>query len=316
LQTSDATGAAGVHLGPRAAALAVVLNKHHGLTMRRTCSVLRELTGLRLTPGGLSQRIDRLADRVENDYENLVNQIRGSPVVNADETSWWVGGPGWWLWTFTCPDVTVYRVDESRAGQVVTDMLGEDFAGVLVSDCLSSYNPSEYRKHKCIAHHLRAIEAALRLEDAKNSTYLQEWKQLFKNVIAVHRLWEQKTLNDQAVAAKRVILDAEADRLLAHTPAPGGETKIHNRLNKQRDHLLGCLKDVRVEPTNNRAERSLRPAVIARKLSSGNKTDRGRKSWETLASLAATAHQTGKDFIQFLATRAALTYTPPAKKDG
>jgi len=121
-------------------------------------------------------------------------------------------------------------------------------------------------------------------------------------------LWEQKTLDDAAIAVKRVAFDAWIDRLLAHTPAPGGETKIHNRLNEQRDHLLGCLKDVRVEPTNNRAERSLRPAVIARKLSSGNKTDRGRKTWETLASLAATAHQTGKDFIQFLTNRAALAY--------
>ena len=101
LQTSDATGAAGVHLGPRAIALASALNKHHGLTMRRTCKILRELAGLDLTAGGLSQMIDRLADRVQGDYEQLIHQIRGSPAVHADETSWWVGGPGWWLWTFT-----------------------------------------------------------------------------------------------------------------------------------------------------------------------------------------------------------------------
>jgi transposase len=93
LQTSDATGAAGVHLGPRAIALAVTLNKYHGLTMRRTCRVLRELAGLRLTPGGLSQMVDRVADRVADDYEGLINRIRGSTAVHADETSWWVGGP-------------------------------------------------------------------------------------------------------------------------------------------------------------------------------------------------------------------------------
>jgi len=203
LQTSDATGAAGVHLGPRAIALAVALNKHHGLTMRRTCKILRELAGLDLTAGGLSQMIDRLADRVEGDYEALVHQIRGSPSVHADETSWWVGGPGWWLWTFTCPQVTVYRVDPSRAAKVVEQVLGEDFAGVLVSDCLSSYDPATYRKHKCIAHHLRAIEAATRLPGQSDPTYLRQWKLLFKSVIVLHELWEQKVLSDYLKSSKR-----------------------------------------------------------------------------------------------------------------
>lgn len=306
LQTSDATGAAGVHLGPRAIALAAALNKHHGLTMRRTCKILRELAGLELTAGGLSQMIDRLADRVEGDYEGLVNQIRGSPAVNADETSWWVGGPGWWLWTFTAPQVTVYRVDESRSSKVVNQVLSDDFAGVLVSDCLSSYDPSTYRKHKCIAHHLRAIEAALRLEGTKDPSYLRQWKLLLKSVIVLHRLWEEKVLSDNDIAAKRVALEAWIDQLLAYAPAQGGDHRVRNRLAKQRPHLLGCLKDVRVEPTNNRAERSLRPAVIARKLSCGNKTERGRRSWEILASLGATHHQTGHDFVSFLASRAAL----------
>jgi transposase len=306
LQTSDATGAAGVHLGPRAIALATALNKFHGLTMRRTCKILRELAGLDLTPGGLSQMVDRVADRVADDYDGLVNRIRGSPAVNADETSWWVGGPGWWLWTFTCPEVTVYRVDHSRGAKVVQEILGEDFAGVMVSDCLSSYDVATYRKHKCIAHHLRAIEAALRLPGMKDPTYLRQWTLLFKTVIALHRLWEQKVLTDKDIAAKRVAVEAWIDQLLAQAPTQGGDARIRNRLAKQRPHLLGCLKDVRVEPTNNRAERALRPAVIARKLSCGNKTDRGRRSWEILVSLGATLYQAGRDFVGFLAHRIAL----------
>lgn len=306
LQTSDATGAAGVHLGPRAIALATALNKHHGLTMRRTCKVLHELAGLDLTAGGLSQMIDRVADRVAGDYEDLVNQIRGSPAVHADETSWWVGGPGWWLWTFTCPDVTVYRVDRSRGSKVVDEILGEHFAGVMVSDCLSSYDPATYRKHKCIAHHLRAIEAAQRLPDQKDPTHLRNWTLLLKSVILLHRLWQQKVLDDQDIAAKRVALDAWVDQLLAQPVTQSGDLRIKNRLAKQRPHLLGCMKDVRVEPTNNRAERSLRPAVIARKLSCGNKTERGRRSWEILASLGATYHQADRDYVGFLADRLAL----------
>jgi hypothetical protein len=162
------------------------------------------------------------------------------------------------------------------------------------------------RKHKCIAHHLRAIEAATRLPGQNDPTYLRQWTLLLKSVIVLHRLWEQKLLTDEDIAAKRLALEAWIDQLLAHPPAQGGDHRIRNRLAKQRPHLLGCLKDVRVEPTNNRAESALRPAVIARKLSCGNKTDRGRRSWEILTSLGATHHQTARDFVSFLAHRIAL----------
>ena len=87
--------------------------------------------------------------------------------------------------------------------------------------------------------------------------------------------------------------------------------RIRNRLSKQREHLIGCLYDLRVEPTNNRAERSLRPAVIARKISCGNKTERGRWTWQVLTSLAVTCCQRGHDLIDYLAAQ-----LPLAKKEG
>ena len=171
LQTSVSQGAAKVQLGPRALALAVCLNKVHGLTMRKTCVCLRDLVGLRITAGGLAQVVGRVAGRVKGLYEKLLEDIRAAPAVFADETSWWVGGPGWWLWAFTEPKTTVYRVDSSRGSIVVKDVLTDQFKGMLVSDCLSSYDPCDYAKHKCIAHHLRAIAKAKDLpgtEDRKS----------------------------------------------------------------------------------------------------------------------------------------------------
>ena len=124
LQTSTAQGAAGVQLGPRALALAATLNKKLGLPMRKTCSVLKQLCGLSLTPGGLSQALARVAGKVQAEYGQLGEQLRNSQAVFADETSWWVGGPGWWLWVFTTPQgPTLFRVDESRGSQVVKDVL-------------------------------------------------------------------------------------------------------------------------------------------------------------------------------------------------
>ena len=89
-----------------------------------------------------------------------------------------------------------------------------------------------------------------------------------------------------------------------------GDLAVRNRLVKQRAHLLVCLDEPAAEPTNNRAERDLRPAVIARKLSCGNKTPRGSDTWQTLASLAATCVKRAIDLSSYLIPRLALRPAP------
>lgn len=305
LQTSYGKGASKVQLGPRALALAACLNKFHGLTMRKTCKVLHDFCGLRITAGGLSQALCRVAWKVKGLYDNLLDDIRASPAVYADETSWYVGSPGWWLWVFTNADGTVYRVDDSRGSKVVEDVLGKDFKGMLVSDCLSSYDPPDYAKHKCIAHHLQAISRALVFPGMEDKSYLCEWKTFFKAVMILYRLSE--ALSRQEFADKRERMEDWCDELLARAVGQGGDLAIRNRLSKQRRHLLGCLYEPAAEPTNNRAERALRPAVIARKLSCGNRTERGRDCWQILSSIGVTCSQRMIDFVDYLSRQLPLT---------
>ena len=93
------------------------------------------------------------------------------------------------------------------------------------------------------------------------------------------------------------------------TEATGGdplEERVRNRLFKQRDHLFTFLDHEEVEATNNLAERQLRPAVIARKLSCGNKTPKGARHWKILTSLAATCGQRDSSYIDLVASAAVL----------
>ena len=120
--------------------MAAELNKKHGLTLRRICAVLRQLFELRLSPGGLAQALRRLAAKLEPAHENLLARLRAGPYVHSDETSWWVGGPGYWLWVFATKEATAYRVAEGRGRNIVVETLGADYAGVLISDCLSIYD--------------------------------------------------------------------------------------------------------------------------------------------------------------------------------
>src|SRR6185437_9291246 len=153
------------------------LNKHHGVTMRKTCRILKDGFGLTLSPGGLSQALDQLADRCESDYQQLFQDVRAGPAAYVDETSWWVGGPGHWSHAFTNASTTLYRVEASRGSDVVTETLTADYAGVLVSDCLNIYDSAPIeRKHKCVGHHQKAIRVQLNAPGLSDTTYLERWK--------------------------------------------------------------------------------------------------------------------------------------------
>ncbi len=298
LQVSRAEGAAGTHLGPRALALACDLNKAKGLSMRKTVAVLRDAFGLKLTPGGLAQALRRVADKVRPEYDALVEQVRHSPVVHADETSWWVGGPGWWLWVFATKKLTLYVVIKSRAAAVALNILGENFAGTLVSDCLAIYDDLNPLQQKCYSHHLKAVAEARQPASTEGEEYLLQVQALLRTGLWLKALQGE---SDQA----RFKLCVEKLKLRAHElldrarPQPQAE-KVRLRLWKQRDHLFTFLERAEVDATNNLAERQLRPAVIARKISCGNKTEAGAQAWQVLASLAATSAQNGRSFLQTL----------------
>jgi len=211
LQMSQATGAAKVQLGPRAQALAASLNKQFGLTMRKTCRVLKQMAGLTLSPGGLAQAVQRRAHKVHSGFDSLVLEIRAAAAVFVDETSWYVGAPGHWLWTFTTADTTIYHVDPTRSRPVVLEMLGESFTGIVVSDCLAVYDGLPYRTHKCIAHHQKAIAQARDRPDTTDPSYLNEWKLLFTMVTMLWRhratLGEAGRLRHDGQSAKILTTD-------------------------------------------------------------------------------------------------------------
>jgi hypothetical protein len=311
MQVSMAVGAAKVHLGARALALSALLNKHLGLPMRRTCRVLHELSGLRITPGGLAQALHRVADRAAGPFRELLAGLRSQPAVYADETSWWEGGAGSWLWTFTTPDRTIYRVEKSRGKDVVFDTLGPYFPGVLVSDCLASYENLPFVMHKCYAHHLKAIAAARDRKPQDQQSYFHELTTLLHAPMMLDKM--RGDLPPPEFLRIRQQLDQKADALLLPTRFDPDEERVANRLRKRRQWLFTFLDHPGVEATNNRAERALRPAVIARKLSCGNKTARGKRTWEILASLAATCHQRGQNLVEFLGPMLLLPKPNPVR---
>lgn len=307
LQTSLGQGVAGTQLGPRAQGLAVLLHEHYSVPMEKTCQILKQGFGLSLTSGGLSQLLDRVADKLHGQYDELLERIRRSDVVYADETSWYVGAAGYWLWVFTTPTSTIYRIAGSRGHPVAAKVLGEDFAGVLVTDCANCYDKFKCPKHKCIFHHLQAIKRQRQQPKMKDPSYLDAWEQLWKDVLELSE--QRDELAPEEFVARRTAIESRADALLAQETKQVGDRKFRTRMEKNRPDLFGCLHYENVDPTNNRAERAIRPAVVARKISCGNKTERGSRTTEILMSLLVTARQAGRDFLTEIA---ALLCPPPS----
>ena len=132
-QTSDALGAAGVQVGPRAVALAVWASKGLGLPAAKVARLLGQF-GLKISAGGVVGVLHRAARRAAPTYKALVDGIRASPVVAPDETGWRVAGRRAWLWAFAGKGVVVYRIAPGRGFDDAKAVLGADYAGVLERD--------------------------------------------------------------------------------------------------------------------------------------------------------------------------------------
>jgi transposase len=156
LQTSDALGAAAAQVGPHALALAAQLNKELGLPVGKAARVLAGLCGITVTAGGLYQALARVATAAAPTYAALIEGVRASVAVAADETGWRVAGIREWLWVFVGDAVTVYLIADGRGYEQACIVLGPDFSGVLERDGWAPYRRFAHAAHQtCLAHLLR-----------------------------------------------------------------------------------------------------------------------------------------------------------------
>ena len=309
-QTSTAGGCAGVQLGARAVAVAAELKHGLGLTLRKTCRALDLLGGLKVTHSGLLNAFDRAAQKLATEEQNLHAELLKSPVIHTDETSWWKTGPCS-LWVFTTPGengLTLYRVVDHRDRVTFHSVVPPDWPGMLISDCLSVYDTATEKQSKCYSHHLKALRVAMR-DQRPEIAAVDDWCGQAKAFL-IEAMEHKKTHPFLPIAeqiTERVRLENRANELFAPPRPDAAQERFRNRIGKQRDHLLTFLDVPEADATNNLAERQLRGAVIARKLSCGNKTAKGAATWQTLASFAATCIQRGTSLVAFIAHRLPLS---------
>ena len=267
--------------------------RHLGLTYRKAARLFKDVFNLNLTHPSFMAFNTEQAQNGVSIYEGIKQSIRHSPCVNADETGWRVNGQNHWLWVFTNKDTALYLIDKSRGSKVVSNILGEKYEGVLTTDFYSSYHKLKaLAKQRCLAHLLREIKEVEEKDklapDSTDGRFCEELKTVFKQTIDVWNEYRDgmKTLQDLVKEKGQAI--ARLVELLLWPIKHKDTRRLRRRIIKHNSELFTFLDNPVIEPTNNRAERQLRPMVIMRKLTFGNRSALGALNQAVTMSVIQT----------------------------
>ncbi len=283
-------------LGNRVLVLSAWLHYALGNTLSQIVEVFNFHLQMQVTSGGLVQMWYRLQAILYAWYEEIQQEALKSAVLHADETGWRVNGKTHWLWCFTTPNLTYYMIDRSRGSPALMKFFIEEFSGTLVSDFWGAYNAVDCAlRQTCLVHLLRDLE---HVDKYKRPS--EHWpafaKKLRRLVGDAIRLWRrQDELTAQQYQSRRDRLHKRL-ALLIDAPWEDKQAKrLIKRLRRHRDDLFTFVDQPGVPFDNNHAERIIRPAVIIRKNSYGNRSKQGADCQAVLMSVLRTLKQRGHD---------------------
>ena len=290
---SDQYGATAHRLGLRAMATAHALHYQVGIPVRKVPLLLGLLTGMELTQGAITQdALRRARGKVGQKYQELRAGIRNAPAVYTDDTGWKVRGENAHLRVFDTDQATVYQVRPRHRHQEVQEVVPRNYQGVMGTDRGRSYEDKSFRwvkQRKCLAHLQRTLSEVLDRKKGRARELAGRTRELLR--LAMGR-WEQyhyghrEEFDRWAPEVRWALSYHLRDRPLKD---PDNQKLLRMlRRYHQRGDLLRFLEQPEVEPTNNRVERMLRPAVIARKVSQCSKTWPGAYAFAAFTSIIQT----------------------------
>jgi transposase len=303
----------GSQIGNRVLTLSAWLHYGLGQTLDHVVDVFNHHLQFQVTPGGLMQQWYRLQEILFPWYEQIQEQALNSAVLHADETGWRVNGQGHWLWCFSSDRCTYYLIDRQRGRPVLARFFRREFQGTLVTDFWGAYNAVVCsRRQVCLAHLLRDLK---HVEQYKHPSpqwpeFAKKLRRLLGDAMRLKR--RQAELPREEYTSRRTRLHTRLDELIA-TPWNDSQAKrLLKRFRRHRHHLFTFLDDPAVPFDNNHGERAIRPAVIIRKNTYGNRSQRGADTQAVLMSIYRTLKQRGHDPLSTI-TKALSQYLATGK---
>ena len=268
-----------------------LLNVDARLPLRKIKSILKRTHNLNITDAHIYKMLRNMSNKLSPEYEKNIQLIRASPFVHADETGMSVYGINYYLWVFTNGKTTIFTITKTRSKKTITEVLGENYSGIIICDGWSAYSKYTPSIQRCWAHILR---------EAK---YLTEKVPLFK--LFYKRLCEMfaqiKELLEQPIEKRKVEyakLYKELTKLVDCMDSHREYKKLANKIRNGGKHWFTCLLYPNIQPTNNLAEQTIREPIIRRKIFGCLRNQKGANTFSILTSQITTYKQQGLNLFQ------------------
>jgi transposase len=264
---------------------------------------VRDVLGVTISRGQLCKIIGKVSKALEAPYEELLRDLPDQPALNVDETGHKHNGLRYWTWCFRASLYTLFRIDPTRGADVLIDVLGAEFDGVLGCDYFSAYR----RYHRefgvelqfCLAHLIRDVKYLATLPDPRDRAYGEGLREALRGLFEViHRRdeWDESEFRSRLAAARDEVLRRGASKV----PPTRAAANLARRLEAHGESYFRFITEPGVGPTNNLAEQAIRFVVIDRLITQGTRSDRGDRWCERIWTAMATCAQQGRSAFEYL----------------
>jgi transposase len=289
--------------GPQLTALVAFMKGVCHASFSTIRKFLRDVVRVDVCRGYLAKLIAKVSASLAAAYAELFARLPGEASLNVDETGHKENRQKFWTWCFRAQLYTLFRIDKSRGSQVLVEVLGKEFDGVLGCDYFSAYR--KYMREFdvlvqfCMAHLIRDVKFLLTLPSRDDRAYGRRLREALRELFCViHRREQLTTVGFQQA------LEAARQQVLAAATTRVPDTKHARNLAKRfHDHGEAYFRFVTtpgVEPTNNLAEQAIRFVVIDRRITQGTRSEKGRRWCERIWTVIATCAQQGRSAFQFI----------------
>ena len=252
------------------------------LPLNKMAKLLSTCYGISVSEGCLVDSITRFAEYAGPEFEQIKQDIRETTSTHIDTTSWRINGQNKVLWDFISEEYMLLLVRDTKAQGIVYQTLGTDYKGISITDCASEYQYLGWKQQKCWVHLLRATRKLESIAGKKLHNRLKRLLELAKS----------------SKVSKKALL-SRLDRITRTKTKDEKCANIIKRLVKYRDSWFTFVDNKHVSYNNNAAERGLRPSVVMRKITGGNRSDKGARNHEVVMSVMGTWDKQGKDFLEY-----------------
>jgi transposase len=290
-------------VGPRLSALVAYLKGVCHCSFSTIRKFLRDVACVTISRGQLAKLIAKVSESMKGTYELLLEMLPDESFLNVDETGHKDRGQRMWTWCFRAPLFTMFKIAPSRGSEVLVEVLGREFDGVLGCDYFGAY-----RKYMgdcgvlvqfCLAHLIRDLKFMAEHPDPRNQSYgrrvLDATRALF-DVIHRGHLMKPATVT----ATLKILGKVLCETAVKDVPGTAEARNLARRFKKHGESYIRFITTPGIEPTNNLAEQAIRFVVIDRHITQGSRSETGQRWLERIWTIIATCTQQGCSVFDFL----------------